>query len=111
MPVTGGRTSGCQPFGSGLVRYACLKPRNRKQIPWPVAGIVTGVLVAILHPEASIPLTVGIAAWWVAMGLMLIFSAHPVGARIGVLMAGLFMAVPCFVAASPLACGLLMCAM
>lgn len=85
------------------------KSRDRKQLVWPVTGIVLGALVAIIPSTTAITLQAGIAAWCVDMGLVLILSAHPMGARIGALMAGLFMAVPCFVQASPLARGSLMC--
>jgi hypothetical protein len=45
------------------------------------------------------------------MLLVLILSAHPIGARIGALLAGLFLAVPCFVWAPPLFRFVLMCFM
>jgi hypothetical protein len=84
---------------------------NRKQLAWPAVGIVLRTLVAIIPSKTGITLHAGIAAWCVAMGLVLILSAHPMGARIGALMAGLFMAVPCFVWTSPLSRFLLMCFM
>ncbi|MDB6068515.1 MAG: uncharacterized protein JWR26_4723 [Pedosphaera sp.] len=87
------------------------KSRDRKQLVWPVIGIVLGALVAMIPSKTGITLQAGIAAWCIDMGLVLILSAHPMGARIGALVAGLFMAVPCFVRASPLSRGLLMCSM
>src|SRR5437660_7583243 len=51
------------------------------------------------------------AAWFVDMVLVLILFLHPFTARIGVVVAGLFMAVPCFLWASPLSRFLLMCCM
>jgi hypothetical protein len=45
------------------------------------------------------------------MVAVLILSANPAGARTGSLMAGLFLAVPCFMPATPLSRGLLMCCM
>ena len=89
-----------------------LAPRDSKQLVWPVAGIVLGALVAtnpFYAPDITLP--VGIAAWCVDMVLVLVLSAHPMGGRTGSLMAGLFLAVPCFIAASPLSRGLLMCCM
>jgi hypothetical protein len=88
------------------------KSLGRKQLIWPVTGIVLGALVAtnpFYGPDITPP--VGIVAWCVDMALVLILSAHPMGARIGSLMAGLFLAVPCFMEASPLFRGLLMCSM
>jgi len=51
------------------------------------------------------------AAGGIAMALILGLSANPVGARIGTLIAGLFLAIPCFVWDSPLRRGLMMCLM
>ena len=45
------------------------------------------------------------------MLFVLILAAHPVGARVGAFIAGLSLAVPCFVWAPPLSRGLLMCVM
>src|ERR1700722_1894746 len=87
-------------------------PRDRKQLVWPVAGIVLGALVAtnpFYAPDIMLP--VGIVAWCVDMALILILSAQPTCARTGCLLAGLFLAVPCFIEASPLSRGLLMCCM
>ena len=76
-------------------------PRDRKQLVWPVTGIVLGALVAvnpIYAPDITLP--VGIVAWCADMALVLILSAHSMGARTGSLIAGLFLAVPCFIEAS-----------
>ena len=89
-----------------------LAPRDRRQLVWPVTGMVLGALVAtnpLYAPDIMLP--VGIVAWWVDMVLILILSAHPTGARTGALLAGLFLAIPCFMEASPLSRGLLMCCM
>ncbi|MDB6110841.1 MAG: uncharacterized protein JWR69_2591 [Pedosphaera sp.] len=85
--------------------------RNRTRLAWPVAGMVIGTLVGIMPLQRGITLPAGIAAWCVDMVFVLILSAHPAGARAGVLMAGLLVAVPCFVQASPLPRCLLMCFM
>ena len=52
--------------------------------------------------QPRIPLEAGILAWFADLVLILILSAHPNTARAGVLVAGLFLAVPCFLWASPL---------
>ena len=88
-------------------------PRDRKnQFTWPVAGLATGVIAAI-NPfyKPHISPSVGITAWFVDVVLVLFLSGHPIGARIGVLLAGLSLAVPCFLWAEPLPRALLMCFM
>lgn len=89
-----------------------LKLRERKQLIWPVAGIVLGVLVA-MNPfyKPHVTLAVGVAAWFVDLALVLMLSAHPVTARVASLVAGVFLAVPGFLQASPLSRGFLMCCM
>jgi len=92
------------------------KSRNRTQLVWPAAGLVIAILtinVAAANPSYTphIPLWAGVAAWCVALVLVLILSANRIGARAGVLLAGLFLAVPCFVRTPPLFRGLLMCGM
>jgi membrane bound O-acyltransferase family protein len=88
------------------------KSRKRKRFIWPVAGIVIGTIAASnSFYEPHMTLHAGIAAWCADMVLVLVLSAQPIGARVGVLMAGLFLAVPCFVWAAPLPRGLLMCFM
>ncbi len=86
-------------------------PKARKEIVWPVAGMVLGVFPGVMPSKTGITLQAGMACWSVATGLVLILSAHPVGARAGALLAGIFLAVPCFVWASPLSRFLLACAM
>jgi len=96
----------------GHAGHMVFAQRDRKQLVWPVTGIVLGALVAMnpfYAPDITLP--IGIVAWCVDMVLVLILSAHPMGARTGSFMAGLFLAVPCFMEASPLARGLLMCFM
>jgi len=92
------------------------KPRNRTQLVWPAAGLVITILAvkfAAANPAYTpqIPLGIGAAAWCVALVLVLILSANRTGARAGVLMAGLFLAVPCFVRTPPLFRGNLMIGM
>ena len=85
---------------------------NRKALLWPVAGLALGAYASTnpfhLH---HITVLTGIAAWWASMLIVLTLSAHPVGARVGVVVAGLFAAIPCFVDNSSLARCLLMCFM
>jgi hypothetical protein len=92
--------------------HANLKSRYRKKLLWPLAGFTLGAIVAAnsfyqphLSPE------VGAATWIADMALVLILSVNVVASRIGILLAGSFFAVPCFVHASPLTRGLLMCGM
>ncbi len=89
-----------------------LKSRGRKQLIWPVAGIIIGVL-ARTNPfyEPHITLEAGVAAWLAEMVLVLILSLHPGGARVGVLAAGLFLTVPGFLRALPIFRLFLMCSM
>jgi hypothetical protein len=82
---------------------------DRKQFVLPVTGIIFGALIAVnpfYAPDLTI--SVGIVAWCVDLVLVLILSAHSMGVQIGSFIAGLFLAVPCFVDASPLSRGLLM---
>src|SRR6266700_8322080 len=88
------------------------KSRNRKKLLWPIAAIAIGALVStnpFFQPRLS--LGIGIVAWFTDMALVLIFLAHPVTARLGILIGGLCLAVPCFLWVSPLSRGLLMCCM
>jgi hypothetical protein len=82
---------------------ANLKTRNRKQFIWPVAGLVLGIIAAT-NPLQVKPITLhtGIAAWFADALFVLVLSANRIGARVGVLMAGLFMAIPFFVWTAPL---------
>jgi hypothetical protein len=84
---------------------------DRKQLVWPIAGGVLGFLVAMTPSKTGIPLAAGIVTWCATMLLVLILAAHPIGARVGALLGGLSVALPGFVWASPLARGLLACAM
>ncbi len=52
--------------------------------------------------KASLTLPTGLAAGCLAMLLVLILSAHPLGARLGTLLAGLCLAVPSFLGEPPL---------
>jgi hypothetical protein len=65
--------------------------------------MVLGIIPAT-NPLQVKPITLdaGIAAWFADALLVLVLSANPIGARAGVLMAGLFMAVPWFVGTAPL---------
>ncbi len=85
---------------------------NGKKLLWAVTAVFIGALAALnpfYTPDISLP--VGIAAWFADMALILILSVNPITARLGILAAGLFLAVPCFLWASSLARGLLMCCM
>lgn len=84
-----------------------------KLLVWPVAGVVLGTLLAKIHLETGITFGAGFAAWGAVMALVLVLvlSAHPIGARIGALLAGLFLAVPCFVRDGPFVRALLLCLM
>lgn len=85
---------------------------NRRQLAWPLAGLLIGISAAINPFYAPhIAIGFGIIVWCLNMTLVLILSGHPIGARIGVLIAGFCLAVPCFVWAMPLPRGLLMCFM
>ena len=87
-------------------------PRNRKLFLWPAAAVVIGALASINPFYApDISLRFGVVALFVDLVLALICWAHPIMARAGVLFAGLFMAVPCFLDAPPLFRGWLMCCM
>jgi hypothetical protein len=61
-------------------------------------------IIAATNPLQVKPITLhtGIAAWFADALLVVVLSANPIGARVGVLMAGLFMAIPCFVWTAPL---------
>ena len=61
-------------------------------------------IIAATNPLRLKPITLqaGIAAWFADALLVLVLSANPIGARAGVLMAGLFMAIPFFVWTAPL---------
>ncbi|HEY1790150.1 MAG TPA: MBOAT family protein [Verrucomicrobiae bacterium] len=92
------------------------KSRNRKLFLWPPGAIFLGIL--FIHFLATnpfgkprIPLPAGVAAWFADMALVFILWAHPLTARIGVILAGLFLAVPCFLQAPPLIRFALMCGM
>jgi Membrane bound O-acyl transferase family len=90
------------------------KPRGRRQFVWPVAAIVLGIaLDAATNPSKATHITLyaGIAVWCAEMVIVAVLSAHPIGARVGVLVAGLFLPLPFFVTASPLSRCLLICFM
>ena len=79
------------------------KPQKRKWSYWPVAGLVVGIIAAT-NPFRTphITLLAAIAVWCAEAVLVLILSGNPIGARIGVLLAGLLLAVPFLVRAAPL---------
>jgi hypothetical protein len=97
--------------GAGSGSMVNSKPKPYDLLAWPAAGVVIGFLVAMIASKPGITIQVGIAAWCVAMGIVLVLAAHPIGACVGALLGGAFMAVPCFLAASPLARCLLACCM
>ena len=88
------------------------KFRNRKQLLWPIAGISLGAIVStnpFYQPHLSLKIVT--TALIADMALVLILSAHRISGRIGILLAGMFFTVPCFLHASPLSRALLMCGM
>jgi hypothetical protein len=88
------------------------KSSHRKKFLWVFASIILGALVSTNHfyaPELS--LQVGIIAWFADLAVVLIYLALPKAERVGILLAGLCFAIPCFLRASPLGRGLLMCCM
>ncbi len=85
------------------------KSRPRKRSIWPLIGFMAGIFAAMLPKKVGITLETGIAIWCVEMVLILILAANPIGARIGVLITGLCLGVPCFVWTWPLARFLLAC--
>jgi hypothetical protein len=91
---------------------ASSKSPNWKALCWPLAAIAIGALVS-LNPffEPHLSPGIGIAAWFADLALVLILSVHPLAARAGIILAGLFFAVPCFLWAPPLSRALLMCCM
>jgi hypothetical protein len=108
----GGRTIASDKAALPIIVSANSETRGRNEFLWPVAGIVLGALVGVndfYRPHVT--LGVGVAAWFLAIALVLILSAGAMTARIGVVVAGLFLAVPCFLRESPLSRGLLMCSM
>jgi hypothetical protein len=86
------------------------KSPDAKQFIWPVVGVVLGALAGT-NPfyRPHLPLEFGVAAWFVDVALVLMLSLHPMTLRAGVLVGGLFMAVPCYLWESPLSRFLLMC--
>ncbi|HXB59516.1 MAG TPA: MBOAT family protein [Candidatus Acidoferrales bacterium] len=88
------------------------KSQNRKLIFWPTAAILIGALAGA-NPFYAPPITlrIGLAAWIADFVIAFIFWAHPITAKIGVIFAGLFLAVPCFLHAPPLFRFALMCGM
>lgn len=84
--------------------------RQRTALAWPFVGLTIGAFFAI-NPLGMprVTLSVGILGWCVDLLLVLALSANPLTARLGAVLSGLFLALPCLVAASPLSCVLLMC--
>lgn len=86
--------------------------RDLKHFAWLVAGCLLAigfVLATDFSKAPHITLAAGIAAWCADMLIVAILSARPGGARLAGFVAGLFMAVPPFTAASNLARFLLTC--
>jgi hypothetical protein len=86
--------------------------RNQRQLIWPATGIMIGALVS-MNPFYAPHLTLefGVTVWGIALALGLFLPGHPVVMRLATVLTGLLLAVPCFVRATPLARGLLMCCM
>ena len=83
---------------------------NRKLFLWPMTAIVLGTFAAV-NPfyRPDIPPFIGYTAWVAVMALAIVCFVYPPLARPGVLLCGLFLAVPCFLDAGPLVRGLLIC--
>src|ERR1019366_1349740 len=81
---------------------------NRKLFLWPMSAIVLGAFAAV-NPfyQPDISPFIGCAAWVADMALAIACFVYPPLARPGVLLCGLFLAVPCFLDARPLFRGLL----
>ncbi len=82
----------------------------RKLPIWSVAGLSLGTLAAgnpFYHPHISVE--VGIAVWFLDLALSLCLLTHPIGRRIGILLTGFLLSVPCFVRASPFVRCVLIC--
>jgi hypothetical protein len=88
------------------------KSRTRKKLLWPAAAVTIGALLS-LNPfyAPNFSLQLGITAWFADMAIVLVLLAHSITMRLGILIAGASLAVPCFLQASPLSRGLLMCCM
>lgn len=91
---------------------AILKSTDQRLFIWLAAGVVVGVL-ASTNPfyQPDVTLQVAIAVWFTDMVLAVLMSIHRITARLGTLLIGLSLAVPCFLRATPLSRGLLMCCM
>jgi hypothetical protein len=86
--------------------------RDRWSFVWPAAGIAGAVAVLVfIRPSRvdHISLGAGVAAWGGELAILAALAAHPTGARLGVVAAGLLLPLPAFVTASPLARLLLAC--
>ncbi|HTI97641.1 MAG TPA: MBOAT family protein [Dongiaceae bacterium] len=85
---------------------------HRKQVAWLSLCITIGAVVT-LNPWYAFRFTPGAgwAAWGLAVMLVLLLTGTPQRARVAVVLAGLFLAVPCCLVGAPLDRGLLMCAM
>jgi len=79
---------------------------------WAASSVALGAAAA-LNPfyQPHIPPGVAIGIWFFDLTLSVVLAGHRVAARAGTLAAGLLMAVPCFVKASPFGRFLLMCLM
>src|SRR5256885_4080899 len=82
---------------------------RRKWSFWPVVGTVAGALVA-LNPFYQPRLTIGFeaAAWLIDLTAVLMLLEHPEAACV---VAGLFVALPCFLNEDPLIRAFFMCGM
>jgi hypothetical protein len=76
---------------------------NRKLFLWPMTAIVLGAFAAV-NPfyQPDISPFIGYTAWLADMALAIACFVYPPLARPGVLLCGLFLAVPCFLNAGPL---------
>src|SRR5690242_12920663 len=105
------------PVSSAVKRHSANvnadhKSRHWEKLLWPVAAVILGALVSI-NPfyTPQFTLEVGLAVWVADLALVLICLKHPITGRLAMLVAGPCFAVPCFLQATPLARGVLMCGM
>ena len=70
---------------------------------WPLAAALACTVAAVnpfFHPQ--IPPAACALAWFADLAMVLLLSIHPLTARLGVVIAGVFLAIPCYVVTLPL---------
>jgi hypothetical protein len=93
--------------GEGFPVAATGKSNRRRELFWLLAGFAVAIALAFVPARKGIPLAAGIAAWWVNAALVFILPVNRFGARVAAFLAGLYLVVPAFVAATPFARGML----